>query len=71
MAAQRLAPTSLTQASQLRPLEAPHPTQPPPQVSLAAQQQQALQAVLPFSKLNKLFFGYFDPENILIDYKHK
>ena len=21
-------------------------------------------AVLPFSKLNKIFFGYFDPENI-------
>ena len=23
--------------------------------------------VLPFPKLNKIFFGYFDPENILID----
>ena len=23
--------------------------------------------MLPFSKLNKLFFGYFDPENIFID----
>ena len=25
--------------------------------------------VLLFSKLNKMFFGYFDPENILIDNK--
>ena len=25
------------------------------------------QSVLPFSKLNKLFFGYFDPENIFLD----
>ena len=23
--------------------------------------------VLPFSKLNKMFFGYFDPENIFLD----
>ena len=28
-------------------------------------------AVLLFSKLNKLFFGYFDPENILLDNKNK
>ena len=26
--------------------------------------QKCLHAVLPFSKLNKTFFGYFDPENI-------
>ena len=23
--------------------------------------------VLPFSKLNKMFFGYFDPENVFLD----
>ena len=28
-------------------------------------------AVLPFSKLNKIFFGYFDPENIFLDNKNK
>ena len=28
-------------------------------------------AVLPISKLNKLFFGYFDPENIFLDNKNK
>ena len=28
-------------------------------------------AVLPFSKLNKMFFGYFDPENIFFDNKNK
>ena len=27
--------------------------------------------VLPFSKLNKIFFGYFDPENIFLDNKNK
>ena len=32
---------------------------------------EALQAVLPFSKLNKFFFGYFDPENIFLDNKNK
>ena len=30
-----------------------------------------LASVLPFSKLNKLFFGYFDPENVLLDNKNK
>ena len=24
-------------------------------------------SVLPFSKLNKIIFGYFDPENIFLD----
>ena len=28
------------------------------------------QIVLPFSKLNKMFFGYFDPENIFLDYEN-
>ena len=28
-------------------------------------------SVLPFSKLNKMFFGYFDPENIFLDNKNK
>ena len=28
-------------------------------------------SVLPFSKLNKIFFGYFDPENIFTDNKNK
>ena len=28
-------------------------------------------AVLPFSKLNRKIFGYFDPENIFIDNKNK
>ena len=28
-------------------------------------------AVLPFAKLNYLFFGYFDPENIFLDNKNK
>ena len=28
------------------------------------------QSVLPFSKLNKIFVGYFDPENILSDNKN-
>ena len=28
-------------------------------------------SVLPFSKLNKLFFGYFDPENNLLDNENK
>ena len=28
-------------------------------------------AVLPFSKLNEMFFGYFDPENIFLDNKNK
>ena len=28
-------------------------------------------AVLPFSKLNRVFFGYFDPENIFLDNKNK
>ena len=27
--------------------------------------------VLPFSKLNKIFFGYFDPDNIFLDNKNK
>ena len=27
--------------------------------------------VLPFSKLNKMFLGYFDPENILLDNEYK
>ena len=27
--------------------------------------------VLLFSKLNKTFFGYFDPENIFLDNKNK
>ena len=27
--------------------------------------------VLPFSKLNKIFYGYFDPENIFLDNKNK
>ena len=26
-----------------------------------------LKPVLPFSKLNKIFLGYFDPENIFLD----
>ena len=29
------------------------------------------QSVLPFSKLNKIFLGYFDPENIFLDNKNK
>ena len=29
------------------------------------------QSVLPFSKLNKLFFGYFDPENVFLDNENK
>ena len=28
------------------------------------------QAVLPFSKSNKMIFGYFDPENIFLDNKN-
>ena len=28
-------------------------------------------AVLPFLKLNKIFFGYFDPENIFLDNRNK
>ena len=28
-------------------------------------------AVLHFSKLNKIFFGYFDPGNIFLDNKNK
>ena len=31
----------------------------------------ALLSVLPISKLNKHFFGYFDPENIFLDNKNK
>ena len=27
--------------------------------------------VLLFSKLNKMFFGYFDPENMLLDNENK
>ena len=30
-----------------------------------------LRSVLPFSKLNKIVFGYFDPENIFLDNKNK
>ena len=30
-------------------------------------EQRTVSAVLLFSKLNKIFFGYFDPENILLD----
>ena len=30
----------------------------------------ARQSVIPFSKLNKIFFGYFDPENIFLDNKN-
>ena len=26
---------------------------------------------LPFSKLNKIFFGYFDPENVFLDNENK
>ena len=29
------------------------------------------QSVLPFSKLNKMFFGYFDPEKIFLDDENK
>ena len=29
------------------------------------------QPALPFSKLNKMFLGYFDPENIFIDNENK
>ena len=28
-------------------------------------------SVLPFSKLSKIFFGYFDPENIFLDNENK
>ena len=28
-------------------------------------------SVLPFSKLNKIFFGYFDAENVFIDNENK
>ena len=28
-------------------------------------------AVLPFSKLNKMFVGYFNPQNIFLDNKNK
>ena len=28
-------------------------------------------SVLLFSKLNKIFFGYFDPQNILLDNENK
>ena len=28
------------------------------------------QAVLPFSKLNKMIFGYFAPENVFLDNKN-
>ena len=30
-----------------------------------------IRSVLPFSKLNKIFFGYFDPENNILDNKNK
>ena len=30
-------------------------------------QSSASAAVLPFSKLNKTFFGYFDPEKVILD----
>ena len=33
--------------------------------------QKRLVPVLPFSKLNKIFFGYFDPEEIFLDNKNK
>ena len=33
--------------------------------------QACSQPVLPFSKLNKIFFGYFDPKNIFLDNKNK
>ena len=28
-------------------------------------------SVLPFSKLNKMFIGYFDPENMFLDNENK
>ena len=38
---------------------------------ISFEDRQQLPAVLLFSKLNKIFFGYFDPENIFVDNKHK
>ena len=34
-------------------------------------ENRAYPTVLPFSKLNKIIFGYFDPENIFLDNKNK
>ena len=31
----------------------------------------AWKPVLPFSKLNKIFFAYFDPEKIILDNENK
>ena len=42
----------------------------PPSKDLGAKND-ARQPVLLFSKLNKIFFGYFDPENIFLDNKNK
>ena len=40
-------------------------------VSSAGKRSHLLRSVLLFSKLNKLFFGYFDPEKIFLDNENK
>ena len=39
--------------------------------AIAAGEVEWWHTVLLFSKLNKIFFGYFDPENIFLDNKNK
>ena len=39
--------------------------------TLSQQNYHRCRAVLPFSKLNKIFFGYFDPENIFLGSENK
>ena len=38
---------------------------------LKAARERACKLVLLFSKLNKIFFGFFEPENIFFDNKNK
>ena len=43
----------------------------PSRLTLDAAEHATQAAVLLFSKLNQKFFGYFDPENILLDNENK
>ena len=40
-------------------------------IAIAQSTGTVVTTVLLFSKLNKMFFGYFDPVNILLDNKNK
>ena len=42
-----------------------------PKDEYVREQRREKGAVLPYSKLNKMFFGYFDPGNIFLDNKNK